>query len=114
CLSQGPAIINIQDEVGNSYTQNKPPLVTKKIYVSWQSIEGATLYRLTISKNVSTIFSWVTTETGCLIPANTLEKGTYNWVVEAQAISGDPLLKEKNYYSFSSAQGASVICQVSE
>ncbi len=109
-LSVTPEISEIADDLGVSYSQGGNPSAARAINISWSAASGATSYLLRVMKNVTTVWSTVTSGTSCLIPAGAITSGTCSWSVEAQSISGDPLLGTAPYYTVSSIKGATVVC----
>lgn len=111
-LSAAPEISEIADDLGVAYSQGGNPSAARAINVIWSAANGATSYLVRVMKNVTTVWSTVTYGTSCLIPAGAITSGTCSWSVEAQSISGDPLLGSEPYYTVSSIKGATVICTI--
>lgn len=109
-LASAPEISEIADDYGTAYSQGGNPSAARTISVSWSASSGATSYIVRVNKNVTTVWSCVTSGTSCIIPAGAIASGTCSWSVEAQSISGDPLLGVVPYYAVSSIKGATVIC----
>jgi len=111
-LTQTPSIIDIQDSQGKSYIKGEKPNHALPLTISWNPVAGATVYILRVYQQANLIYVQTLTDSIALVPANTLSGGTYAFSIEAQSISGDPLLLQEEYYAYSSCSGSSVVCTI--
>lgn len=105
-----PDIFDIQDSGGKSSLKGEKLNHSKDISISWNTIQNTTTYIVRVYQNAALVFVKVLKDQAVLIPADTLNAGTYYVSVEAQSIAGDPLLGDKPYYTLSSGTGSSFVC----
>ena len=111
-LVNKPLISDISDSLGASSGAGETLTGAEGILVQAEEISDAGVYRLTIYAELDAVYSVSSTGSQFLLPSETLGSGYYTAIVEAQSISGDPLLREENYYTVSSAQSSSFLFSV--
>ena len=101
-LSGTPDITTLQDATGVAAGTGQKLNASSEISAEWQTIEGASVYKGTITCGVVTSYTFSSLTNSILIPADTLQAGkTYSISIEAQYLNGDPYLMERQYYAFS-------------
>lgn len=113
CLVQKPAVIVLRDQMGNDSLVGGTLSISSPMEVAWNAVEGATIYRLAISKSGTEIYASSMVGTTAVLPAAMyLGAGSYVLKVSAQFIAGDPLLSTEDYYSFSEKSGDAILFYV--
>ncbi len=100
-----PKLIVFQDSDAKSVLKGENLSAQKEIQIAWESMGDNCVYTVEIKTSLSTVYSYASTASNIIIPANTLKTNkNYYLVITAQKYSGDPLFERFNYYSFSSTQ----------
>lgn len=102
-ITTAPTLKNMVDGEGADILSNQNLNPSKKISVTWDRVEGATVYKGIIKSGSSIVKIFSTSEDSYLLDSGTLEAGTsYLLELEAQAIIGDPYFNSEDFYSYSS------------
>ena len=108
-LDSKPVVTNFSDSEGNNVLSGKSLINTNEIQISWDSIKADNVvYQVIIRNSLSVKWLASVKSNYVIIPANSLESGTYYLTINAQNIYGDVLFETYNYYSVSNCSSASI------
>ena len=108
-LDSKPVVTNFSDSGGNNVLSGKSLINTNEIQISWDSIKADNVvYQVIIRNSLSVKWLASVKSNYVIIPANSLESGTYYLTINAQNIYGDVLFETYNYYSVSNCSSASI------
>ncbi len=106
-LSARPALTLLSDAAGASALSGQSLSAARTISLSWAALPEASAYLVTVYAAGAIVYSASTSGTECLIPSGSLSPGAHSLCIQAQALHGDPYLRDDDYSSICVADSPS-------